>query len=95
MFQGKFREVSKAIQGCFKEVSSVIQKCFMMFQGSIKEVKCVSRKCHKKFQGCLKNLSMKFCLQFCCSMNLIAATRAEGGLVSLSITIDLLKRVFT
>ena len=36
-----------------------------------------------------------FVLQFCCSMNLIAATRAEGGLVSLSITIDLLKRVFT
>ena len=35
-----------------------------------------------------------FFLQFCSWMNLIAATRAEGGLVSLSIKIDLL-RVFT
>ena len=38
------------------------------------------KKCNKKFQGCIKNIEMKFLLQFCC-MNLIAATRAEGGLV--------------
>ena len=37
-------------------------------------VNCVSRKCHKKF---LRN----FVLQFCCCMDLIAASRAEGGLV--------------
>ena len=49
----------------------------------------------RKFQGCLKKVSSvfqenviksfkgvaSFVLQFCCSMNLIAATRAEGGLV--------------
>ena len=52
------------------------------FQGCQESVKCVSRKFHKKFQGCIKNLLMKFLLQFCC-MNLIAATRADGGLVYL------------
>ena len=60
-----------------------------MFQGRFKGVKecvkCVSRKCHKKFQGCFKNLSMKFVLQFCFSMNLIAATRAEGGFVLITL----------
>ena len=36
-----------------------------------------------KFQGHLKNVSMKFffVLQFCSRMYLIAASRAEGGLV--------------
>ena len=43
-------------------------------------VKYFTRKSHKKFQGCFKNLSMKFCFAILC-MNLIAATRAEGGLV--------------
>ena len=38
-------------------------------------VKYFSRKFHKKFQGCYKNHSM----------NLIAATRAEGGLVYIPI----------
>ena len=48
-------------------------------------IKCVSRKFQyqvsKVFQECFKNVSMKFFLQFCSRMYLIAATRAEGGLV--------------
>ena len=78
-FKGSFREVlrvftksrkcvSRKLYGCFKKVSR-------KFQG-----KYVSRKFHKKFQACSTNLSMKFILQICCSMNLIAATRADGGL---------------
>ena len=52
---------------------------YFLTNPSVKEsVKFVSRKFHKKFHGCFKNLSMKFC----CSMNLIAATLVEGGLVS-------------
>ena len=43
-------------------------------------VKYFSRKFHQNFQGCFKNLSMKLCFAILC-MNLIAATRAEGGLV--------------
>ena len=43
-----------------------------MFKESVKFVL-------RKFQGCFKNVSMKFCS----CMDLIAATRAEGGLVSL------------
>ena len=35
-----------------------------------------------KFQGCFKNVSMKVFLQYLSRMYLIAATRAEGGLVS-------------
>ena len=61
-----------------------------MFQGGFRDVL-------RKFQGGLKKVSSvfqenfiksfkgvsSFVLQFCCSMNLIAATRAEGGLVRL------------
>ena len=52
-----------------------------MFQGSFKDVSRKIQEYHKKFQWCFKNLSIKFLWQFCCSMNLIAATQAEGGLV--------------
>ena len=62
--------VSRLFQRCFKDVSRVFKE----------SVKCASRKLHQKFQGCIKNLKMEFLLQFCC-MNLIATTRAEGGLV--------------
>ena len=70
------------IQGSFK-VSKEVQR---MFHGSFKDVL-------RKFQGCLKKVSSVFPenfinrfkgvsrIKFCCSMNLIAATRADGGLV--------------
>ena len=48
-----------------------------MFKDS---VKCVSRKFQIKFQKFFKNVSMEF-LQFYCCMDIIAGTRAEGGLV--------------
>ena len=51
------------------EVSSVCLK---------KSVKCVSRKFSKKK---VSRVSRIFVLKFCCCMDLIAATRAEGGLV--------------
>ena len=71
--------------GSFKGVLREVSKFQRRFNGVTESVKCVSRKFYKKFQGCFKNLSMKFVLQFRCSMNLIAATRAEGGLVSLGL----------
>ena len=42
----------------------------------------ILRKFQKKFQGCFKNISINFVLQLCYSINLIAATPAEGGHVS-------------
>ena len=76
------------VQGSFKisKISSkgVSKMLYGRFKGVRESVKCVSRKFHKKFQGCFKNLSMK-----CCSMNLIAATRAEGGLVHFLPKLDL------
>ena len=71
----------KKLKGCFKGVSRQFQRRLKKVSRVFKEsVKCASRKFHKKFQGCIKNLKMEFLLQFCC-MNLIAATRAEGGRV--------------
>ena len=37
----------------------------------------------KSLKGVSRIFQKSFVLQFCCSMNLIAATRAEGGLVLL------------
>ena len=79
----------KVIQGCFKVfkrsskgVSEQFQKCFKeVLRVNKGSFNCVSRKFHKKCQGCFKNLSMKCCFVIGCSMNLIAATREEGGLV--------------
>ena len=50
-----------------KEISRVFKEVSSVFQENFK----------KKFQGCFKKVSMKFCAR----MYLIAATRAEGGLV--------------
>ena len=48
-----------------------------MFKDS---VKCFLRKISNKVSRVFKNIAMEF-LQFYCCMDLIAATRAEGGLV--------------
>ena len=54
---------------------SVQRKC----QPYLKKVSSVLQEnFNNKFQGCFKMVSMKF---FCSRMYLIAATRAEGGLV--------------
>ena len=76
-FQKSFKEISKEFQGRFKEVSTGCR-------GSFKRVSMMcplSQGCYKKrflgvsivCQGCFKDV-------LCC-MALIAAIRAEGGLV--------------
>ena len=53
-----------------------------MYLGSSKEsVSVFPENFEKKLMGVFKNVSMKFCLANFCCMDLIAATRAEGGLV--------------
>ena len=69
-FQGFFKDVSRMFQECFNDVSR-------RFQGCLKKVSIVFQ---ENFIKSFKGVS-SFVLQFCCSMNLIAATRAEGGLV--------------
>ena len=67
MFKGCFKGVS----GQFKEVSRGLKKLSRMFQENFKKnLKGISR----MFQWC-------FVLRFCCGIDLIGATRAEGGLV--------------
>ena len=93
VFQGCFQDILRVFQGrlwgeTFKGVSRYLKEVQRVFQGGFRDVL-------RKFQGCLKKVSSvfqenfiksfkgvsSFVLQFCCSMNLIAATRAEGGLV--------------
>ena len=77
MIQGSFKVskrsskgVSKQFQRCFKEDSRVLKNVSSVFQENfIKSFKGVS----------------SFVLQFCSCMNLIAATRAERGLVYINI----------
>ena len=82
VFSGSFKGVSRKFQGCFikvskmfhksfkdEEVSRKFRRCFMIFKG-------VSR----VFQGSFKKTSKCFKKVSCC-MALIAASRAEGGLV--------------
>ena len=79
-FQGRFDGVSRKFQGCFKEVSRVFQVSFKgvswkrKFQGCfLNSVSGFSR----MFPECFKEVSRKlYCLA------LIAASRAEGGLVA-------------
>ena len=74
VFQGRLKGVSRQFQRCSKEVSMVFKEsvkwCFKKF----KNKKNVSR----VFQECFNE---GFVLQFCSCMDLIVATRAEGGLV--------------
>ena len=87
VFQGYFQDILRVFQGRLC-VSRYLKEVQRVFQGGFRDVL-------RKFQGCLKKVSSvfqenfiksfkgvsSFVLQFCCSMNLIAATRAEGGLV--------------
>ena len=70
-FQECFKEVSRMFHESFKEqeVSRIFQECFIIFKG-------VSR----VFQGSFKK-TFKVFKKGLCFMALIAASRAEGGLV--------------
>ena len=72
MSVGSFKKVSKVFQGCFKGGTRKIERCSLRpkkFQGHLKKVSSLFKKnVNNKFQGCSH-------------MYLIAATRAEGGLV--------------
>ena len=74
MVQGSFKISKRSSQG----VSRLFQRCFNVDSRVLKKVLSVFQENSIKS---LKGVSMKFVLQFRCSMNLIAATRAEGGLV--------------
>ena len=85
-FYGGFKGVSRVFQECFKEVSRVFHETLKeeevssMFQGCFNIFKYVSR----MFQKCFKDVSGKLSRCFkkvSCCMALIAASRAEGGLV--------------
>ena len=65
---------SKKFPGSFKAVLRKFQRVFKI------SVKSVSRKLKKKKVARVFH-QWSFVFQFCCSMDLIAATRAEGGLV--------------
>ena len=81
MFLDTFKGDSRQLQGYLKEVQRVFRESFKEGSRVFKEsVKCVSR----KFQRCFMNVLIKFLRFFCC-MDLIAATRAEGGLVLLNL----------
>ena len=68
---------SRVVQGSFKDVVS----CKAVSRVFIESVNCVSIKFRKKNQGCFKNVSIKFYFAILFLMDLIAATRPEGGLV--------------
>ena len=87
VFQGTSKGVSRKIEECSERPLSQIQ-------GSLKVSKRSSKA--KAFKVCLMNVlsviqgkvkksfkcvSKKFVLQCCCCLTLIAANRAEGGLV--------------
>ena len=93
MFEGSFKGVSRVFQGTSKGVSRKIEECserpLSQNQGSLKVSKRRSKA--NAFKVCLmiqgkvkksfKCVSKKFVLQCCCCLTLIAANRAEGGLV--------------
>ena len=68
-------EVSKVFQGRLRGVQSS--------EGPLREIQVqrVFQVSFKNFMGVSKTFQWSSLLQFCCCMALIAATRAEGGLV--------------
>ena len=74
MFSGCFKEVSRVFHGSFMEekVSRMFLRVFHDFQGFFMVFLEIFKKTFKVFQ---KKVS--------CCMTLIAASRAEGGLVAL------------
>ena len=66
---------SKGVQGSFKDV-------LRRFQGCLKKVSRVFQENFKNsFKGVSKKFLRSFFFQFVCCMDLIVATRADGGLV--------------
>ena len=96
VFQGRLRGVPRDLQGRFKWGSRVSKRssknflleCLWQFLGCLKIVSSVFLKkfkqSFKSFQECFNG---DLFLHFCCCMDLIAATRAEGGLVSIQANI--------
>ena len=76
VIQEYLKEVQRVFQGSFKDF-------LRKFHGCLKKVSSVFQEnLMKNFKGVSRIFQWSFALQFCHSMNLIAATRAEGGLVS-------------
>ena len=87
--QGYFKGVSRKFQGCKREVSRVIQGSFKgvsrMFQRCFSEVSRKPQRCFKKVSSKFKGVSRLFC--FCKVYScILAASQAEGGLVSAGLT---------
>ena len=78
MIQASFKQFSSKFQVSFTEVS-------IYFQGYFKEVKEVSRAFQsffkEVFKDSLKHINSLSSLFSCCCMSIVAASRAEGGLV--------------
>ena len=67
--------VSREFQGSFKDILRKLQGC-------LKKVSSVVQENFKtKFKGALRIFQLSFVLRFCCCIDLLAATRAEGELV--------------
>ena len=81
MFKESFKDVSRKFKGCFKGVLRV-------FQGRYGSFMSVSR----LFQGCLKHIE-SLSKNICFVVVVVAASRAEGGLVCLFITSSPLARI--
>ena len=79
MFQGYFQDILRVFQGYQRVFQGGFRDVLRKFQGGLKKVSSVFQ---ENFIKSSKGVS-SFVLQFFCSMNLIAAIRAEGGLVSL------------
>ena len=76
IFQRGFKKVARVLQGNFRCVKKVVLKVFQpgsKFQGCFQSISNVFRRISKKDSVCLKEVT--------CCMTLIAASRAEGGLV--------------
>ena len=93
-FSGRwsFKGVSTEFLGCFKEALKVFQECFKGVSRKIKGwFKGVSRQFQRGFESFKENLivfqecfnEVLFDMTCHVCMDLIAATRAEGGLVFL------------
>ena len=84
--KGFFREVSRVFQEYFKVVFRKFQCSFIKASGRRKFQGCfmIFMGIHRVFQRCFKEVSRKLSRCFkkvSCRMALIAASRAEGGLV--------------
>ena len=82
MIQGRFKSIKKKFKGFLREFNGRFNDILRKFQGCLMGVKCLPKKFQIKFQEFSRMFQWSFFLQFCCCMDFIAATRAEGGLVN-------------